>query len=356
MQSQDEQGASLSDAVGRNFGERTKAARIAAGMTQVQLQERLQAEFGLNLDTSGITRVEAGTREPRLSEALAIAAILDFGINNLTPTAPELDFYMSRLRELMHQSRETLLTLLRSVDPVTEFVQRNPGCVGDDGLEGIFQNEFEWFRQEVKQEPLVREDQLTLKFAVTTDKSDEKLKRQLLRVVTADLLVSPKELTATTEHRARRLRERTESSVLAEQWDQNFNELLRYVEQHGHARVPQFYTVDGRRLGMWVVAQRNRHAKGTLDHDRERQLEALPGWTWGRFRADRWEEGFRRLQQYAQKHGEASPPQSFVDDDGYKLGTWVNKQRHAKQALDSDRARRLEAVPGWTWKRGSRSD
>jgi hypothetical protein len=232
---------------------------------------------------------------------------------------------MSRLRELMHQSRETLLTMLRSVDQVTEFVQRNPGCVGDDGQEGIFQNEFEWFRQEVKQEPLVREEQLTLKFAVTTDKSDEKLKRQLVRVVTADLLVSPKELTATTEHRARRLGERTESSVLAEQWEQNFNELLRYVEQQGHARVPQFYTVDGRRLGMWVVAQRNRHAKGTLDHDRERQLEALRGWTWGRFRADRWEEGFRRLQQYAQKHGEASPPQSFVDDDGYKLGTWVNK-------------------------------
>src|ERR1700722_4238666 len=239
MQTEGKQTVSSSEAVGRNFGERAKDALIEAGMTQVQLQERLGAEFGLNLDTSGITRIEAGQREPRLSEALAIAAILDFGINNLTPTAPDLDFYMSHLRELMHESRETLLTLLRSVDQVTEFVQRNPGCVGDDGIEGTFQNEFEWFRQEVKQEPIVREDKQTLKFAVTTDKSDEKLKRQLLRVTTEDLLVSPKELTATSEHRARRLRERTEPRLIAEQWEQNFNQLLRYVEHHGHARVPQ---------------------------------------------------------------------------------------------------------------------
>jgi hypothetical protein len=72
------------------------------------------------------------------------------------------------------------------------------------------------------------------------------------------------------------------------QWEQNFNELLHYVERHGHARVPQFYTVDGLPLGMWVVLQRNRHAKGALDSGRARRLEALPGWAWGRGpRADR---------------------------------------------------------------------
>jgi transcriptional regulator with XRE-family HTH domain len=355
MQTQGDQAVPSGGAVGRTFGERAKATRIEAGMTQLQLQERLETEFGIKLDTSGITRIEAGQREPRLSEALAIAAILDFGLNNLTPTGPDLDFYMSGVVELMHESRETLLKLLRSVDQVTEFVQRNPGCVGDDGLESIFQNEFEWFRQELEQEPLVREDQQTLKFAVTTDKSDEKLKRQLLRVVTADLLVSPKMLNATTDDpTAGRLRERTESRLIAEQWEQNFNQLLRYVEHHGHARVPQFYTVDGRRLGMWVVAQRNRHAKGTVDHDRARQLEALPGWTW-RPRADQWEEGFRRLVDYIKRNGDARVPQSYIVD-GYKLGAWAARQRHAEDTLDADRARRLEGLPGWTWDRGPRTD
>jgi transcriptional regulator with XRE-family HTH domain len=354
MQSQQEQSVSSAGAVGRTFGERAKAARIEAGMTQVQLQERLEAEFGIKLDSSGITRIEAGQREPRLSEALAIATILDFGLNNLTQKGPDLNFYVSDVVELMHESRETLLKLLRSVDQVSGFVQLNPGCVGDGGVAGVFQNEFEWFRQEVEQEPLVREDQQTLKVSVAIDKSDEKLKRQLLRVVTADLLVSPKMLNPMPGV-DRRLRERIEPNVLAEQWEQNFNELLRYAEQHGHARVPQFYTVNGHRLGMWVVAQRNRHAKGTLDHNRKRQLEALPGWTWGRFRADQWEQGFRRLQDYVKRNGDARVPQAEIVD-GFRLGAWVTQQRHDKEALDSDRARRLEALPGWTWKRGLRSD
>jgi transcriptional regulator with XRE-family HTH domain len=283
MQTDDDPGAfaSFGVQVGHTFAERAKTSRIEAGMTQVQLQQRLEAEFGIKLDTSGITRIEAGQREPRLSEAIAIARVLDLGFNDFAVTGPDLDFYMSRVVELMHESRETLLKLLRSVDQVTEFVQRNPNCLGDDTLVGIFKKEFEWFTQHVDQEPLVREDQQSLKFAVTADKSDERLKRQLLRVVTADLLVSPKVLNATNDGTAGLARKRTESTLIAEQWEQNFNHLLRYVERHGHARVPQSYTVDGHRLGMWVVAQRKGHAKGTLDHNRAHQLKALPGWTWG---------------------------------------------------------------------------
>ena len=55
--------------VGSAFGDRAKSARLRAGLTQQQLCDRL----GNSLDTSAITRIEAGQREPRLSEALAIA-------------------------------------------------------------------------------------------------------------------------------------------------------------------------------------------------------------------------------------------------------------------------------------------
>jgi transposase-like protein len=42
--------------------------------------------------------------------------------------------------------------------------------------------------------------------------------------------------------------------------------------------------------------------------------------------------------------------------DGFKLGKWVATQRgsHGKGALDADRQRRLEELPGWTWKASSR--
>ena len=44
----------------------------------------------------------------------------------------------------------------------------------------------------------------------------------------------------------------------------------------------------------WVNTQRTRHAKGTLDADRQHRLQDLPGWTWDPY-ADQWEEGFSRL-------------------------------------------------------------
>ena len=56
--------------------------------------------------------------------------------------------------------------------------------------------------------------------------------------------------------------------------------LLDYIESNGDARVPQSYTVDGYKLGSWVTTQRHKHAKGTLNADRQRRLQDLPGWTW----------------------------------------------------------------------------
>jgi superfamily II DNA or RNA helicase len=143
----------------------------------------------------------------------------------------------------------------------------------------------------------------------------------------------------------------------AEQWEEGFSRLLEYVKHHGYARVPRSYTVDGYKLGFWVNRQRHNRAKGTLDCDRQRRLEALLGWTWTA-RADQWEEGFSRLLQYVEHHGDARVPVSYTVD-GYPLGKWASHQRNfrAKGTLDRDRQRRLEALPGWTWNppRGART-
>jgi Helicase associated domain len=110
------------------------------------------------------------------------------------------------------------------------------------------------------------------------------------------------------------------------------------------------YMFGGYRLGTWVQTQRDRHAAGTLDADRERRLEHLPGWTWDSH-ADRWEEGFLRLLGYVECNSHTWVPVSYTID-GYKLGQWVATQRHlrTKGRLDPDRQRRLQDLPGWTWK------
>jgi superfamily II DNA or RNA helicase len=132
-------------------------------------------------------------------------------------------------------------------------------------------------------------------------------------------------------------------------WEEGLRRLQKYIELHGDSLVPQSYVVDGYTLGSWATVQRHKHAKGTLDAERERRLDTLPGWFWDA-RAAEWEAGFRRLHEYARRHGDALVTQNHTVD-GYKLGKWVNTQRvfRSKGRLDPERQRRLEALPGWTW-------
>lgn len=60
------------------FGARIKRAREEQGLTQRQLSEILEQDHRIKLDSSAITRIENGTREPRIREALAIADVLGF--------------------------------------------------------------------------------------------------------------------------------------------------------------------------------------------------------------------------------------------------------------------------------------
>lgn len=135
----------------------------------------------------------------------------------------------------------------------------------------------------------------------------------------------------------------------ADQWEEAFSQLLRYVEEHGDARVSRSYTVEGFRLGAWINVQRTGHVKGKLDADRECRLQSLPGWSWNTV-ADRWEEAFSRLLRYVEEHGDANVPYSSTVDS-FPLGVWIQKQRteNSKGALESDRKHRLAALRGWTW-------
>lgn len=130
-------------------------------------------------------------------------------------------------------------------------------------------------------------------------------------------------------------------------WDEGFGYLCRYVQQEGDALVPSGCVFDGFRLGQWVTVQRRGWER--LDDNRKQQLSDLPGWAVSA-RDAWWEEGFHRLADYARKHGDASPPQSYADSDNYRLGAWVQKQRqaHAKGILALHLSARLQDLP-WSW-------
>jgi transcriptional regulator with XRE-family HTH domain len=279
------------DEVTTTFAERAKAARLRSGLTQQQLSDRLRAETGVGLDTSAITRIEAGQRDPRLGEALAIGRVLGFGLNNLVPRA-DLDFYLSDVERLMDESRAALIRMVKSVDPVIEFVGANPSSLGDDRLDDRFRKIIGWFQQQASRDELKN-------IAITTNRTDEKLKRQLLRAVSDGILVRTEDIQpaydgwykedvgaepdrASAPGATREVWQRGERRVRIERWEKHYGQLLEYVRHHGDARVPPSHvSEDGDRLGAWIVEQRDRFTRGMLEPDRSQRLAQLPGWTWG---------------------------------------------------------------------------
>jgi len=66
----------------------------------------------------------------------------------------------------------------------------------------------------------------------------------------------------------------------ADSWERAFQLVEKYAQEHGHARVPDAYSVKGFRLGSWVGIQRAAYRNGMLAAEREKRLQQLPSWVW----------------------------------------------------------------------------
>ncbi len=132
----------------------------------------------------------------------------------------------------------------------------------------------------------------------------------------------------------------------ADQWEEGYAVLQAFVAREHHAHVERDHVEDGFKLGAWVVEQRQAYRQARSRPERAERLAALPGWAWSR-RDDWWEQGYAHLLRYAEREGHTHVP---IDhrQDGFKLGRWVVNQRVRAREMP-DRARRLEAIPGWTW-------
>lgn len=138
----------------------------------------------------------------------------------------------------------------------------------------------------------------------------------------------------------------------ADQWQEGYTHLLGYIAREGDAMVPRDYiTPDGYPLGAWVKERRTDYSRGRLADERRQLLETShPTWTWS-LREDGWENGIRRMCEYSTTHEGKIPPISYVCPDGFRLGSWVNKQRSAfvNGKMPDLRRKRLEDVQGWSW-------
>ncbi len=135
----------------------------------------------------------------------------------------------------------------------------------------------------------------------------------------------------------------------AQQWEQGFKELSAYKDAHGHANPSKSYITNTKyQLGAWCDANRQNYKKNKLTSEKINRLEAL-GFIWDPL-AQQWEEGFKELSAYKDAHGHANPPQSYITNTKYQLGTWcdTNRTNYKKNKLTSEKINRLEAL-GFIW-------
>lgn len=142
-----------------------------------------------------------------------------------------------------------------------------------------------------------------------------------------------------------------------EKWAEQFDQLKRFKEQHGHCEVGLVADGDDDLLG-WVSLQRSKHAHGKLESDRKQKLDSI-GFSWnGEITDRRWDEMYEELKTYFATHGDSDVP--FRSKEDRKLAAWVGQQRQRrKKGLITDEQVRLLDELKFTWQhreRGSWED
>ena len=105
-------------------------------------------------------------------------------------------------------------------------------------------------------------------------------------------------------------------------WDEMFQRLVRYKEEHHTTLVPQMYKKDPR-LGNWVHLQRTYYKNKELSVERINRLDSI-GFVWDPI-DKQWMEMYDRLVAYKNQHRSTRVSQSYMDDP--QLGKWVSCQR-----------------------------
>lgn len=123
-------------------------------------------------------------------------------------------------------------------------------------------------------------------------------------------------------------------------WDEMYQLLVKYKEEHGHTSVPSKYEVDGKILGTWAPTQRAFHKKGMLSEGRIKKLNQIQ-FVWDPHE-QKWQDMYQALGKYIREQGTTVVPYSYIIDNK-RLGAWLSSQKnyHKKGILPADRYQQL---------------
>jgi len=135
--------------------------------------------------------------------------------------------------------------------------------------------------------------------------------------------------------------------IYAEIWEQRYEELKAFWEEHGHCNVSQ-YDPEHSRLGRWVTTQRRSWMKGRISRKRVQLLEAINFQWIEQSNAELWDERYKELKTFWREYGHFRV--STRNPETRTLGIWVifQRQQRRKGELSDERIKRLDAI-GFDW-------
>ncbi len=144
-------------------------------------------------------------------------------------------------------------------------------------------------------------------------------------------------------------------NVNEENWQKNYELAKNYYEKHRNLEIPQnfktndgfTYDENGIKLGAWISRQRTSFLD--LSQKKQQLLQSI-GFVLNP-RDKNWQKNYELVKNYYEKHRNLEIPQNFKTNDGFtydengtKLGIWINKQRLNFSDLSQERQKLLQSI------------
>ena len=135
---------------------------------------------------------------------------------------------------------------------------------------------------------------------------------------------------------------RSLNEINEEKWEEKYQLLKQYVEEHAGGFPPSSEPI----IGQWFDEQKTSLRKGKLQKERKEKLDALGNWSKKRYEKfeEQWEEKFKLVKNYVEEHNGDFPRQSEQI-----IGKWLTFQRtlYKKGKLSEERKQKLDALGNW---------
>jgi len=136
--------------------------------------------------------------------------------------------------------------------------------------------------------------------------------------------------------------------ILTDNFETNFEELVKYEEENGDCDVNHAYVVNEIKLGRWVMTLRRTKRLGDMTKEREERLNKI-GFIWEKEKDVKFNERYNLLCEYVKEKGHCIVK---IDEKyrGIKLGYWLSKQKERRNSgkLEKNKEEKLNKL-GVVW-------